>query len=253
MSEETIKNESDPVKKNRTTLYFLVVLVFIFVIRWAFIEPYVIPSESMLPTLLVNDHIFVNKIAYGVRWPFSKTWLAEWGEVQRGDVIVFRSSQDDGYFMVKRVVGLAGDRVSYTEKGQLIVNDSIVKKVPVLLTETEDSQNFYPVLPRDLGGEYNNFQVFKETLGDTTYRSMIRIDGFRWEEEPVIVPEGHLFVMGDFRDESQDSRSWGFLPRVNILGRASFVWLSCYETLQSVPYICDPSSVRWNRFFHTIR
>lgn len=251
-------NEESPVetveKKARSSYPFFIILALIFVLRWSTVEPYVIPSGSMLPTLLVNDHIFVNKMVYGLRWPFSKKWIFQWGEVERGDVVVFRSLQDDGYFMIKRVVGLPGDEISYTEKGDLVVNGKKLERNEQLLPGKDGGQQgYYVVEPKDIGGEFENFRLQEEINGEARYRTMIRSDGFRWEEKPAKVPEGHVFVMGDYRDDSQDSRAWGALPYENLLGRAMFVWLSCYDTLDALPYICNPGQIRWRRILHWVR
>lgn len=187
---------------------FLFAILALLAVRWALFEPYVIPSGSMIPTLLIHDHIMVNKLAYGIRLPFTSQWLMHFASPQRGEVVIFRSVEDDNFFMVKRVVGLAGDHMVFTEDGQLMVNGK-----------------------PDPGP--------KSSWGMTP--------GEEWT-----VPAGHIFVMGDNRDNSRDSRSWGPLPLSHLLGRAMFVWLSCEETLPEAPYLCDPSTLRWARFFHRI-
>jgi signal peptidase I len=105
---------------------FAIAIMIALTIRWALMEAYVIPSGSMLPTLLVNDHIFVNKIVYGIRIPFTSDWLTEWGAPDRGDVIVFRSPADPSLYYIKRVVGLPGDTVLY-ERGNLYVRIGRIK------------------------------------------------------------------------------------------------------------------------------
>ncbi len=96
-------------------------------VRWAFFEAYVIPSTSMLPTLLVNDHIFVNKIIYGVRAPFSEKWFVQWAHPQRGEVTVFKYPADKDKYYIKRIVGLPGDRILY-ENGYLYVNEKLIER-----------------------------------------------------------------------------------------------------------------------------
>lgn len=222
-------------------------------VRWLLFEPYVIPSGSMIPTLLVNDHILVNKLAFGVRWPFTKNWLVEFGKPKRGDVVVFRSVDDDSYFMIKRVVGVAGDTIEYSETGQLIVNGEPVPHEPLNDQSNQDSQKpFYPVTADDIGAEFTQVDFFKDQIGEKTFRSLLSKDLYRWRVPPITVPEGKLFMMGDNRDNSKDSRAWGELPEENVLGRAMFVWLSCKETVPVVTFLCNPLTVRWRRFFHGI-
>lgn len=215
-------------------------------IRWAFIEAYVIPSGSMLPTLLIHDHIFVNKLVYGVRVPFAKSWITRFADPKRGEVIVFRYPEDESIFFIKRVVGIAGDKIQY-DQGELFINgEKIEKAVP----ESEAAMDL--VRDFEMGGGKDNYNHFIEKLGDHPHSTLL------WKREahlsagPLEVPEGHLFVMGDNRDNSNDSRIWGFVPMENILGRAMFVWLSCEETLPVVQFLCDPTTVRWRRFFHSI-
>lgn len=219
-------------------------------IRWALVEAYVIPSGSMLPTLLIRDHIFVNKLVYGVRYPFTKSWLVQFGTPKRGEVIVFRNPKQPDVFFIKRVIGLPGDRISYI-KSRLYINDQPV--------------------PRELST--NNWAF--DWLRDEDFReSMTRKEDYaHWDEdlngvkhsvltrksisplsdyEGDIVPEGFLFAMGDNRDNSWDSRGWGYVPVENVLGRAMFVWLSCEQGLPVVDFLCNPLTIRWGRFFHGI-
>ncbi len=155
-------------------------------IRWGIAEAYVVPTGSMEPTLEVNDHIFVNKLAYGVRIPFSKVWLAKFQEPKRGDVVVFRYPKDEGTFYIKRVIGLPGDEILYSEEGVLFVNG--------------------------------------QPLDESSYETKLRNEQRPRAFGPLTVPQGQLFAMGDNRDNSSDSRVWGFLPVENILGRAAFKW-----------------------------
>lgn len=163
--------------------FFLVLIAL--TVRWGIAEAYVIPTGSMEPTLQVGDRIFINKMAYGVRVPFSKVWLTKFTEPQRGDVIVFKYPGDENIFYVKRVIGLPGDEVEYTDKGELFVNQ---QKIDESKYETKLTSEFH--------------QAFG----------------------PVHVPEHQLFMMGDNRDNSSDSRVWGFLPEENILGKAVVQW-----------------------------
>lgn len=207
-----------------------------------------------MPTLLIHDHILVNKLAYGLRIPFSKKWIFRFSGPNRGDVVVFRSVEDDSFFMVKRVVALAGDRVSVDEKGHVLINGKQLNWKILENPEREINQDpYYLISDDDIGASLLDFDFYIENLGERSHRIMINPGAYRWPEEEVLVPEGQVFVMGDNRDNSRDSRFWGTLPLENLLGRASLVWLSCTETLVSAPFVCDPTQLRWKRFFHQIQ
>lgn len=238
----------------RSLLSFVLAILVILTLRWGVAEPYVIPSGSMIPTLLIHDHILVNKLAFGLRVPFTKKWLVQFGAPDRGDVVVFRSVEDDSFYMIKRVVGLPGDKVAVNEDAQLLINgEPVTARALGLKSETDDQGSYYRVSAFDVGGEISSFDFFEEKLGEAPHRIMQTIGGYRWPEEPYEVPAGHVFLMGDNRDNSRDSRVWGSLPMENLLGRASLVWLSCTQTLETAPFLCDPAQLRWKRLFHFIR
>lgn len=203
-------------------------VVLILGVRWALVEPYVIPSESMLPNLLVSDHILVQKFPYGLRIPFSDRWLLRWGEPQVGESLVFRYPQNPSIFYIKRLIGRPGDEIQVRD-GRITVNGQDWK----LEIASED----------ELATEYI------ESGSRETHRVRFENPVSRTDSEPETwtVPEGHFFLMGDNRHNSSDSRVWGFVPQENLIGRAWIIWLSCEEMLESAPFLCDPSTLRWNR------
>jgi signal peptidase I len=235
-------------------------------IRWAFMEAYVIPSGSMLPSLLIRDHIFVNKFVYGLRVPFSEKWLTKFRLPHRGEVIVFKYPEDPSTFFIKRVVGLPGDTVMFKE-GKIYINDEEVPLVMPNSTSLDGAGNatlnpvgnykwlrdkdFQEGAPTDT---LNDYEHWKEKLGDFEHDVLLRKGYYKNEPPfgPVTVPPNSLFVLGDNRNRSRDSRIWGFVPEDNILGRAMFVWLSCEETLPAITFLCDPTTLRWGRFFHWV-
>lgn len=227
-------------------------ILFILFIRWALFEPYVIPSGSMIPSLLVHDHILVNKFSFGVRLPFTNIWAIQFDPPKRGDVVVFKSVGEDSVFFVKRVVGLAGDEIRVGERGELFINGQAVPSRDLDRRETEVALSAWPA---DTRATYlNEFRFAEENLDGRAHLTIhARTDAGRGGTELVRVPEGTIFVMGDNRDNSSDSRVWGALPVERLLGRAVAIWLSCEETLPDLNQLCDPKEIRWSRMFTRIR
>ncbi len=187
---------------------FFPVLLVVLLLRSFLVEPFQIPSGSMRPTLEVGDFILVNKFTYGLRLPVINTEVVDFGEPERGDVMVFRFPQEPSVNFIKRVIGLPGDRIRYEGK-QLYINGEPVTKELVNAN------------PDTAPGEME----FDELLGDAAHviYNNPRDPGPQVRE--LTVPKGHYFMMGDNRDHSNDSRYWGFVPEDNIVGKAFAVWM----------------------------
>lgn len=229
-------------------------------IRWLFLEAYVIPSGSMLPSLLINDHIFVNKIVYGIRAPFSESWMFKFSEPQRGDIIVFKYPVDMSTFFIKRVVGIPGDKIKF-DNGSLYINDQLQEKVVPASSANfdwlrdEDFNNNDGGLKDSKANYVHFFEKLKRSDTETVEHSILMpktdVIGFPGDGEWTIPPDS-LFVIGDNRYNSHDSRFWGMVPQKNILGRASFVWLSCESMIPVIPILCNPLTLRVTRLGHGV-
>lgn len=245
-------------KKNKQGTWFDVVKELVIVVllmcsvRWAVAEPFLVPSGSMIPTLLIKDYIFVTKFSYGLRIPFTKTWLFGPVTPKRGDVVVFRAKDDDFYFMVKRVIGLPGDRLQLVKKDgveALSINGTIVGYEQLLQQDSAPNS----VVKEDFSYKDDDFNWYKEHLPEMSHNiqhSQMPTDGEEYPE--YVVPEGHLFMMGDNRDRSLDSRAWGSLPMENILGKAQFIWMSCSEDAPAGGVLCFGEDLRASRIFKSI-
>jgi len=212
---------------------FPVILV-VFLLRSFLFEPFKIPSASMVPTLLVGDLILVNKYHYGVRLPVINKKIIPVNDPQRGDVMVFRYPANPTIDYIKRVVGVPGDEVAYLNQ-KLFVNGKPV--------ETKALPDFYDEDGTRAGDGMRYLPQFSEKFGDREHRILVDTrrpsfvvphenfpykENCRYSAEGVTckVPTGHYFMMGDNRDNSEDSRFWGFVPDENIVGKAFFIWMN---------------------------
>lgn len=197
---------------------FFPVLAIVFVLRSFIVEPFQIPSASMVPTLMVGDYILVNKFQYGLRLPVLGTKIIDVDKPERGDIMVFFPPHDPRYF-IKRIIGLPGDQITYVDK-TLSVNG---KEIP---------QKFQAeLIPDRRGGRVT--RLFEETQNDKSYtiHHMKNVDRGDFSET---VRDGHYFMMGDNRDNSSDSRVWGQVPEKNIVGQAFAIWMH-WENFTQIP------------------
>jgi signal peptidase I len=205
------------------------VILIVFLLRSFLFEPFKIPTGSMIPTLLVGDLILVNKFHYGVRLPVVHKKIIDNNPVARGDVMVFRFPSDTRMDYIKRVVGLPGDEVAYLNQ-KLTVNGKAVEVTPQGEFFEADSLRYEPQFAEQLGEVKHNILVNPRRLNSygPDPKTFPMAENCRYSPEGVVckVPAGHYFMMGDNRDNSMDSRFWGFVPDENIVGKAFFVWMN---------------------------
>ena len=206
------------------------VILAVFLLRSFLFEPFKIPSGSMMPTLLVGDLILVNKFTYGLRLPVANTKLTEGTPPARGDVMVFRYPPKPSLDYIKRVVGVPGDEVAYLNK-KLTINGQPVPKEALPEYFDEDAMRYFKQYSEDLGGKTHrllNDDSRRAGLSEAEIMPFPNQQNCRYSVEGVVckVPPGSYFMMGDNRDNSLDSRYWGFVPDANIVGRAFFVWMN---------------------------
>jgi signal peptidase I len=188
-------------------------------LRSFLVEPFRIPSGSMMPTLLIGDFILVNKFSYGIRLPVANNKIIEIGEPERGDVVVFRYPEDPSIPFIKRVVGLPGDKITYNDTNKMLyINDKPVE---------------HNVIGRYIGvgsgSGMTGREQRSENLTGVEHEILVRFDTSPYTSfgrGEWIVPENNYFVLGDNRDNSKDSRFWGFVPEENLIGKAFFIWMN---------------------------
>ncbi len=195
---------------------FFPVLLIVFVLRSFLVEPFQIPSSSMVPTLLVGDYILVNKFTYGIRLPVVRTKVLAINEPQRGDVMVFFPPHLNDTYFIKRVIGLPGDKIRYVDKVLYVNGERMPQKLLAQLP---------PARP--------TYRINMERMGEVEHEMQIDLRR-RNDDFSVTVKEGHYFMMGDNRDNSSDSRVWGQVPERDIVGAAFAIWMH-WESFLSVP------------------
>lgn len=207
---------------------FWPVLAVVLVVRSFLVEPFNIPSESMVPTLQTGDFILVNKYDYGVRLPIANTKIIDSGEPKRGEVAVFRYPENPSINYIKRVIGLPGDHIIY-DHGHLTINGELISKKALPDLGNPEYEQFYQEnmgthehIIRELTGANTAAQAPFINSNANENGIYAKTNGQHWE---VTVPAGQYFMMGDNRDQSADSRFWGFVPEGNLSGRAFYIWM----------------------------
>ncbi|MBT2748215.1 MULTISPECIES: signal peptidase I [unclassified Lysobacter] len=213
--EGLLDDGKEPVVVDYSKAFFPVLFV-VLILRSFIAEPFRIPSNSMMPTLLTGDFILVNKFTYGLRLPITNQKILAMGEPERGDVVVFRPPHHPEQDWIKRIIGLPGDKVSYRD-GRLTVNGE-----PIIYAPIGTYQG------RGNGTEMTGAQELREQIGKHVHRILLRTESPLLDqgEGDWVVPQGEYFVMGDNRDNSEDSRYWGYLPEQNLRGRAFLIWMN---------------------------
>ncbi len=219
----------EPVLVEYARSFFPVILA-VLILRSFLVEPFRIPSGSMMPTLLAGDFILVNKFTYGIRLPALNTKVMEINEPVRGDVVVFRYPKEPSVDYIKRVVGLPGDTISYYGR-QIYVNGQLVRQQQVGIYTSAGA-----------GLSMNGAEQRTEKLGEVEHSILLQAGRSSVDGE-FAVPAGHYFVMGDNRDNSNDSRYWGFVPEENLVGKAFMIWMN-WDSVQN--------RVSWERIGNTI-
>jgi len=254
IDDETLKQIAPIPSVVDTAQQIFPVIAFVLVLRSFLYEPFQIPSGSMMPTLLVGDFILVEKFTYGLKDPVARKQFYDVGTPERGDVVVFKYPEDPMVDYIKRVVALPGDRVVYRNKRvyiqQACADGEVCTLKPVDLKFENNSEFEF---------HFSRLNKFSETIDGKTHQILQNPDRPSMEmayfDQPGtainewVVPEGHYFVLGDNRDNSRDSRFWGFVPEENLVGKAVAIWISFEFEREEGSWLPSfvPTGVRFER------
>ena len=216
----SIVDEKEPVLIEYSRSLFPVFLI-VLVLRSFVLEPFKIPSASMYPTLQVGDFIVVNKFAYGVKLPVTQAKIIPVDLPERGDVVVFKFPKDPNVDYIKRVIGLPGDEITYIARTIFVNGKPLGQKLVGNYVGTGSAENMTGVT-----------EIEETTSSGRKYKVLLDRDKFNRDMKPIVVPEGHYFVMGDNRDYSNDSRFWGTVPEKNLKGKAFGIWMNWDEDVE---------------------
>jgi signal peptidase I len=232
---EILKQEEiqEPIWVEYARSFFPVFLI-VLILRSFIVEPFRIPSASMMPTLLIGDFILVNKYDYGIRLPVLNYKIISNNTPQRGDVVVFRYPKDPSIPYIKRLIGVSGDHIEYKNK-IIYIND---------IEQKQTSKGAYEAVGSGMRSE-GDFWI-TELLDETTHDILTAKYGRPAMDYEFTVPDGEYLVFGDNRDNSQDSRYWGFVPDENLVGRAFYIWMNWDCNTMKI-WNCKSGGIGWSR------
>jgi signal peptidase I len=237
-TEDESKIVQEPLMVDYARSFFPVFFI-VLILRSFVVEPFRIPSASMMPTLLIGDFILVNKYDYGIRLPVLNNKIIENKSPERGDVVVFRYPEDPSIPFIKRVVGVPGDKVAYFNKTFYINGVADPQKYNGLYEDDGPGRNM------------DGWQLLTTITGDFEHEILLNPQRPSQIVEKI-VPEGHYFVLGDNRDNSKDSRFWGFVPDENLMGRAFYIWMN-WSNISARWWYIPSWDVEWARIGTSLR